>query len=125
MIIELAYPDMSLMPNRKNGRHWGATKGAKDSAFSEAFYRTKMAMTGQKFRDDKIALTITFVQNDKRHRDLDNLLACVKSKIDGVSRAIGVDDKLFEPITIKRGYNKSQSATVIELSQEKQERLAA
>ena len=110
---------MSLMPNRKNGRHWGATKGAKDSAFSEAFYRTKMAMTGHKFRDDKIALTITFVQSDKRHRDLDNLLACVKSKIDGVARAIGIDDKLFEPITIKRGYNKEQSATVIELTQEK------
>lgn len=117
MIIELTYPDMALMPNRKNGKHWGATAGIKNSAFSEAFYRTQMALQGKKFKNDKIAITITFVQSDKRHRDLDNLLACIKSKIDGVSRAIGVDDKLFEPITIKRGYNKLQSATIIELTQ--------
>lgn len=117
MIVELSYPDMSLMPNRKNGSHWGKTKGAKDAAFSEAFYRTKMAYNGLKFKDDKIALTITFVQSDKRKRDLDNLLACIKSKIDGVSKAINIDDKNFEPITIKRGYNKEQSATIIELIQ--------
>jgi Holliday junction resolvase RusA-like endonuclease len=117
MLIELSYPDMALMPNRKNGRHWGATKGAKDSAFTEAFYISQLAMKGRKFRNEKIAVSITFVQNDKRHRDLDNLLACVKSKIDGISRAIGVDDKLFEPITIKRGFNKAQSATIIELTQ--------
>lgn len=117
MIVEFSYPDMSLMPNRKNGNHWAKTKGAKDAEFSEAFYRTKIALNGLKFRDDKIALTITFVQSDKRKRDLDNLLSCIKSKIDGVSRAIGVDDKLFEPITIKRGYNREQSATIIELVQ--------
>ena len=115
--IELPYPDMSLMPNRKNGRHWGATKGAKDAAFSEAFYRTKIAATGMKLKEVKTAVTITFIQNDKRHRDLDNLLACTKSKIDGVARALGIDDKLFEPIIIQRGYNKSQSATVLELNQ--------
>lgn len=117
MIVELSYPDMSLMPNRKNGTHWAKTKGAKDAAFSEAFYRTKMALSGFKFRDDKIALTITFVQSDKRKRDLDNLLACIKSKLDGVSRAINVDDKQFDPITIKRGYNRENSATIIELTQ--------
>ena len=117
MLVELSYPDMSLMPNKKNGTHWAKTKGAKDAAFSEAFYRTKMALNGLKFHDDKIALTITFVQSDKRKRDLDNLLSCIKSKLDGVSRAIGIDDRYFEPITIKRAYNKEQSATIIELVQ--------
>ena len=117
MEIILSYPDMSLMPNRKSGTHWAKTKGAKDAAFSEAFYRTKTALNGLKFRDDKIALTITFVQSDKRWRDLDNLLACIKQKIDGVSRAINVDDRYFEPITIKRDYNREQSATIIELVQ--------
>lgn len=117
MLVELSYPDMSLMPNRKSGTHWAKTKVAKDAAFSEAFYRTKMALNGLKFRDDKIALTITFVQSDKRNRDLDGLLSSVKSKLDGVSRAINVDDKRFEPITIKRGYNRENSATIIELTQ--------
>lgn len=117
MEIILSYPDMSLMPNRKSGTHWAKTKGAKDAAFSEAFYRTKIALNGLKFRDDKIALTITFVQSDKRWRDMDGLLSSVKSKLDGVSKAIGVDDRYFEPITIKRAYNKEQSATIIELVQ--------
>jgi crossover junction endodeoxyribonuclease RusA len=117
MIIELSYPDSALMPNRKNGSHWAKTKGAKDAAFSEAFYVTQMALNGRKFKNDKIAVSIIFVQSDKRHRDLDNLLACVKSKVDGIARSIGVDDKYFEPITIKRGYNKSKSATIIELTQ--------
>jgi len=118
MLIELSYPDSALMPNRKNGHHWGKTKGAKDAAFSEAFYKTKMALNGRKFKNDKVAVSITFIQSDKRHRDLDNLLACVKSKIDGIAQSIGVDDKYFEPITIKRGYNKAQSATIIELIQD-------
>lgn len=117
MIIELPFPDSDLMPNRKNGRHWGATKSIKDSAISQGFYLTKAAAAGSKFRQDKIALTITFVQSDKRHRDLDNLLAGSKAYLDGVARALGIDDKLFEPITIKRGYNKAHSATVIELTQ--------
>lgn len=119
MIIELPYPHSDLMPNRKNGRHWGETKGAKDSAFTEAFYISQMALKGRKFRNEKIAISITFVQNDKRHRDLDNLLASgsTKAYLDGIAKAIKVDDKLFEPITIKRGYNKAQSATIIELTQ--------
>jgi crossover junction endodeoxyribonuclease RusA len=119
VIIELPYPSKALMPNRKNGTHWSKTKGEKDAAFSEAFYRTKMVAVGVKFKPEPIALTVTFIQNDKRHRDLDNLLACIKANLDGVARALNIDDKLFEPITIKRGYNKEQSATVIELKQER------
>ena len=115
--LELSYPDMALMPNRKNGRHWGATKGAKDAAFNEAFYRTKMVATGIKFNNDSIALTITFTQKDKRIRDLDNLLAASKPYIDGVALALGINDKQFNPITIKREYNKLNSSTIFELTQ--------
>lgn len=117
MIIELPYPDMALMPNRKNGKHWTSTKIRKQTAINSSFYLAKQAAIGTKFLSKPIAITITFVQNDKRHRDLDNLLAAIKPNIDGVARALGIDDKLFEPITIKRGYNKAQSATVLELIQ--------
>lgn len=51
---------MSLMPNRKNGSHWGKTKGAKDASFSEAFYRTKMAYNGLKFTIVKIKIIYQF-----------------------------------------------------------------
>lgn len=117
MIIELPYPDKDLMPNRKNGKHWGATKSKKDCAINTSFYLTKQASIGIKIKPIAISLIVTFIQNDKRHRDLDNLLAAIKPSLDGVARALGVDDRLFEPITIKRGYNKSQSATILEINQ--------
>ena len=117
MLIELPYPNKDLNPNRKNGSHWAVTKTAKDSALNTAFILTKQAAVGVKFINAPITMTITFIQSDKRHRDLDNLLSSSKSMIDGVASAIGVDDKYFEPVTLKRGYNKSQSATIMELKQ--------
>ena len=107
------------MPNRKNGKHWASVKTSKDAAFAKAFYVAKQAALICKFKQEKIALTLTFIQSDKRHRDLDNLLASGSSKayLDAISKAIGVDDRMFEPITIKRGYNKEISATLIELEQ--------
>lgn len=51
----------------------------------------------------KIALTITFLMPDKRRRDLDGCLSSIKHTLDGVAGAIGVDDSLFEPITLHRG----------------------
>ena len=109
MQIKLPYPNKDLMPNRKNGKHWGATVGAKNDAFAEAFYLTKEAMKGYKLLDNaKVAISLIFVQDDKRHRDLDNLLAASKSLLDGVAHALGIDDKNFEPITIMRQYGTAR-----------------
>jgi crossover junction endodeoxyribonuclease RusA len=94
------------MPNRKNGKHWGATSKVKHQAIHDAFYATKEAFkTHVLHTNGLIPLNITFVQSDKRHRDLDNLLAASKPAIDGIAKALNVDDSIFEPITIKRGYN--------------------
>ena len=114
MIIILPYPKSELMPNRKNGRHWAATKSAKDKAFSDAFYATKKVVGATKITKSEIALTITFVQNDKRKRDRDNLLAASKSMLDGMAKAMGVDDNCFEPITIKRQYSNDLSFLMVE-----------
>ena len=107
MQIKLPYPNKDLMPNRKNGKHWGATVEKKNDAFAEAFYLTK-EVAGTKKLDGKIEIRLTFVQDDKRHRDLDNLLAAAKSMLDGVAHALGIDDKNFEPITIMRRYDTSR-----------------
>lgn len=37
LIITLPWPDTSLMPNRKNGRHWGGTQAAKVRARQAGF----------------------------------------------------------------------------------------
>jgi crossover junction endodeoxyribonuclease RusA len=106
MIIKLDYPHSDLMPNRKNGNHWAKTAKVKDSARDSAYYATLEALQTQKLiHGGLIPLTITFVQSDKRHRDLDNLLASAKSALDGMAKALKVDDSIFEPITIRRGFN--------------------
>lgn len=88
------------MPNRKNGKHWTATKGAKDAQIEEAFACTWPHVPGWTEPEGDIALSLLYLLPDKRHRDLDNLLAGSKALIDGMARALGVDDKRFRPILI-------------------------
>ena len=112
MIILLPWPDMSLMPNRKNGRHWGGTQAAKVRARQYGYYAAKSAFrTGIKLGAE-IPLKITFFAPDRRHRDLDNLLACIKPHIDGGAQALGVDDKQFKPITIDAAYDSKKTGYV-------------
>jgi crossover junction endodeoxyribonuclease RusA len=47
-------------------------------------------------------LLITFCPPDRRKRDLDNMLAAIKSGLDGVSDVLGVDDSVWD-LTIRRG----------------------
>ena len=70
-------------------------------------YLTK-EVAGAKKMEGKVEIRLTFVQDDKRHRDLDNLLAASKSLLDGVAHALGIDDKNFEPITIMRRYDTAR-----------------
>lgn len=48
-------------------------------------------------------ISIVFHPPDKRSRDLDNCLAGFKAGIDGLSMAMGLNDKNFRPITIDFG----------------------
>jgi hypothetical protein len=60
-------------------------------------------------------LVITFVRKDKRYVDLDNLLSSFKGAIDGIAQGMKINDKWFEPITIKRGYDVKGSYTLVEI----------
>jgi hypothetical protein len=101
----LPYPDKSLNPNRKTGRHWAVTKKAKDVAFEVAYYEAKLAYSGVTVVEQAMTMTITYVRKDKRMVDLDNLLSASKSIIDGIAQGMKINDKYFEPIIIKRGYD--------------------
>ena len=46
-------------------------------------------------RDGKLHLSVTFCPPDKKRRDLDNMLASIKSGLDGISQATGCDDSLW------------------------------
>ena len=116
MIITLPYPPKELMPNRKNGKNWKSTHQIKKDSCNTAYFLTKTIKDIHLVKfDGLIALTITFAQIGKRNRDLDGLLSASKNMLDGVAKALGIDDSQFEPITIKRAYIKGESATIIEI----------
>lgn len=113
--LTLPYPDKSLNPNRKSGRHWATTKKVKDEAFDAAFYMARIAYASVTVPHEPIPLTITYVRKDKRYVDLDNLLSSSKSLLDGIAQGMKINDKYFEPITIKRGHDKEKSYTKVEI----------
>ena len=120
MRIELPWPDPSLAPNRKNGHHWGSTHAAKGKRLADARLLTLAAMrqAGYVPTTGTLALTLTFCAPDRRRRDLDNLLAALKADFDGVAQALGVDDQLFEPLTLRRGEPVKGGRVVLEVGHE-------
>lgn len=114
IVISLPFPDASLNPNRKNGKHWGATHGAKDKARSAAYYVTLSQSHRIGFEPSR--LQITYIAPDKLRRDLDNLLASSKPSLDGICMALGIDDHCFEEVVLRRGYRKGIGEMIVEIS---------
>lgn len=117
MKVTLPWPDPSLAPNRKNGRHWGAVHAAKCKRLGDACILTLKAMrqAGYVPPAGTLALVVTFHAPDKRRRDLDNLLSAMKADFDGISQALGIDDRLFDPLTLRRGEPIKGGAVILEV----------
>ncbi len=117
MRVELPWPDPKLAPNRRNGKHWTATHAAKGKRLADARALTLAAMRQADYIPPKgtLALVLTFCAPDRRRRDLDNLLAALKADFDGVAQALGVDDQLFEPLTLRRGDPVKGGRVVLEV----------
>ena len=117
MRVELPWPAPELAPNRKNGHHWGSVHAIKGKRLADARALTLAAMrqSGYVPPVGVLALTLTFCAPDRRRRDLDNLLAALKADFDGVSQALGVDDQLFEPLTLRRGEPVKGGMVVLEV----------
>lgn len=117
LTITLPFPASDLMPNRRLGKHWGVTNGAKSRAYSDAYALTYQAMSGYRGEwtptSGRVPVVLTFNPPDKRKRDLDNMLAAAKSALDGVAAALHMDDREFEPVTLKRGPVTKQGALVV------------
>lgn len=112
--IILPWPDSRLMPNRKNGKSWTSTQDVKIRARQDGHFA---AIAATKDWHGKISgfvhLRVTFCAPDNRHRDMDNLLACIKPQLDGISKALGIDDKWFRPITIDAQVDKQKRGFVM------------
>lgn len=112
MIIKLPFPAPELFPNRKNGRSHHGTAEAKAKQRDDAFYLTKQAARTYQVPTGHIPLSIVFVEPTAHHRDLDNMLAASKAAIDGMAKALGVDDKVFQPVLIDRGGVQAPGAMI-------------
>lgn len=90
------------MPNKAKGRAWAGLARIRTEQKEAAALCTMAALqtTGQQKWDGNIPLSLVYMAPDKRHRDLDNLLAASKSIIDGMAMALGVDDSRFKPILV-------------------------
>jgi len=113
VIIELPFPPMDLFPNRAQGRHWGALYKIKSDYRDACTWVAKSQRNGWKHNGDEIHLKLTYVMPDKRMRDADNCLAASKAALDGLSDALMVNDKLFQPIEIRRVFGTKATAKLI------------
>jgi crossover junction endodeoxyribonuclease RusA len=112
--IVFPWPDSKLMPNRKNGRHYMATSAIKKKAREDARVATLAAIKSyHQPITGPVHVRVTFVAKNRRYADLDNLLASIKPHLDGVAEALGIDDRLFCPITIDRGLDSHKKGFVM------------
>jgi crossover junction endodeoxyribonuclease RusA len=105
LTVILPWPDSRLSPNARS--HWAPKSAIKKRERQAAQIETRNQVA-ENWRIilshmDDIPLEIYFCPPDKRHRDIDNMLASCKAQLDGLADALGVNDTTFEPITLHRG----------------------
>lgn len=113
MQITLPWPPLELSPNFRE--NWDKKHAPKKKYYSDCFYLTKSQNQNMAFgKTANIALKITFHPKTKRFPDLDNCLSWIKHGLDGVAKALGINDKQFRPITIDFGDSIEGGKVVIE-----------
>ncbi len=114
--ISLPWPDPILFPNRRRGsfrKFQPFIEAARDAGFyaaKEAVGRHTVGLPAQ------IPVKITFAAPDRIRRDLDGMLGAIKHNLDGIARALGVDDSRFVPVTLDRVLDsKKQGFVIVEI----------
>ena len=102
LVFSLPWPPRELSPNAR--QHWAKLAKAK-----KAYRRTCWAEVLEQRAhlrgvvDGPLSLSLQFGPPDRRRYDRDNLLARMKSGIDGVCDALGIDDVRFVSVTVCDG----------------------
>lgn len=116
LTVDLPWPNRGLHPNAR--LHWGAKAQLVKAARVDAFYLTRAIMPTT-IKADRIKLDVTFNPPNNRRRDLDGMIASLKSAQDGISDALGVDDRFFEPTYRMGPVSKGGKVTVTIMEGEK------
>ncbi len=118
MRVDLPWPSASLAPNRKAGKHWGATYALQQRAHQDAKVLTRAAAQAQGYQpppEGDVPIILTFCPPDRRRRDRDNALGACKHALDGAAAALGLDDSRFEPVLLRRGEPVKGGRVVLEV----------
>lgn len=97
-MITMSWPDKALSPNSRS--HWAAKAKAAKRARSDAFHLAREAgFDARTFADygGKLHLWIDCYAKTRNYPDADNVLASLKSALDGIADALGVNDSRFQP----------------------------
>jgi crossover junction endodeoxyribonuclease RusA len=93
--VKLPWPPKELSPN--SNLHW-SKKSKKKKEYRTACWALALEAKLQAPQgDEKIEIEITFYPPDRRPRDADNMVAAIKSGLDGVADALKINDKRFLP----------------------------
>ena len=103
LTVILPWPDKRLSPNARIDRRQVAAIKAREKEAARILTIEKYAVGYYSGVFTPQTLNLEFCPPDKRHYDMDNLLASMKAPLDGMAEALGIDDNLFEPITLWRG----------------------
>ena len=98
--IVLGWPPSDLSPNKR--LHWAKLAAAKKeyrkNCLSASREQLKKYRGVYKNIPEKLVLEMTFLPPDKRNYDRDNLVARMKSGIDGLADALCINDKRFNTV---------------------------
>ena len=99
-MLTFAWPYKELNPNSSAHLHVKAKKKAIYK--TDCYWLTKMANIP---KSDYKEMHIIFYKPNRRYMDLDNMLASMKSGLDGMCEALEIDDRCFKKITIEIAEN--------------------
>ena len=99
--LRLPWPPSTLSPNRR--QHWARLAKAKHHYRETCLVETRLQVGVASRMANRLALDLEFRPPNRRSYDRDNLLARMKSGLDGCCDALGIDDSRFASVTIRGG----------------------
>lgn len=92
--ITVGWPNKALWPNGR--AHWAVKNGHAQNLHAEAYWAAKEAKLVAP--DGRVPVLLTFYPKPRGPApDKDNAMASCKAALDGLAKAMGVDDRLFDP----------------------------
>jgi crossover junction endodeoxyribonuclease RusA len=92
--ISLPWPAKALSPNARV--HWSVKHRQAKAAKELGYWLAQQYSTMPLREADALDVIVTFYPPDNRKRDGDNLLASIKSHLDGIALAVGIDDSRWQ-----------------------------